>query len=94
MRTLRTGEGVPGVQGSGDCEDDMAAGARGGACVPGAVCAVSVGWLTRTRRREAPSAAHYRSVVDWTDRGSLCGLVWAGLTRPQVVAHVSDRNRM
>jgi len=31
MRTLRIGEGVPGVQGSGDCEDDMAAGAGAGA---------------------------------------------------------------
>ena len=77
MRTLRIGEGVPGVQGSGDCEDDMAAGARGAACAlrcgSGAVSG-----LTRTRRREVPSAAHYRSVVDWTADLSV-GLVWAEL---------------
>lgn len=39
MRTLRTGEGVPGVHGSGDCEDDMAAGAH-----PGGVGALGAAW--------------------------------------------------
>jgi len=74
MRTLRTGEGVPGVQGSGDCEDDMAAGARG------AVCALrcgsgAVSGLTRARRGDAKRLLP-QHMVDWTelDRGSLCGL--------------------
>jgi hypothetical protein len=94
MRTLRTGEGVPGVQGSGDCEDDMAAGARGGACVAGAVCAVS--GLALADSNEARLLPQHTAARWWTglDRGSLRGLVWAGLTRARVVAHVSDRNRM